>query len=60
MEYICDTLYSEVVDRELLVVVRECLMEEWSSGDWSAVSVLGCCVMEYGLLVGIRASVTSR
>ena len=38
MEYICETVYSEVVECELLAIVKECMMEEWSSGDWSAVS----------------------
>ena len=38
MEYSCDALYSEGLEQELLGVVKECLMEEWAGGDWSAVS----------------------
>lgn len=52
MEYICDMLHSEVVEYELLVVVRECLMEEWSSGGWSAVSKKVLC-NGVELLVGV-------
>lgn len=46
MEYDCDTLYSEGIAQEVLVVVKECLMEEWARGDWSAVSVGEGYVME--------------
>ena len=42
MECICDTLYSEIVQCELLVVVKECLMEGWASGDWATVSAVSC------------------
>ena len=46
MECSCDTLYHEAVDEEVMVVVKECLMEEWATGNWSAVSVVKCYVME--------------
>ena len=37
-EHSCDILYSEAIGQEVLVVVKECVMEEWARGDWSAVS----------------------
>ena len=38
MEYNCDALYSEAIEQEVLIAVKECLMEEWARGEWSAVS----------------------
>ena len=46
MEYSCDTLYSEAIEQEVLAVVKECLMEEWARGDWSAVGVVKDYVIE--------------
>ena len=35
-----DVVYDEAFQQELMVIVKECLIEEWAKGDWSAVSVL--------------------
>ena len=62
IECSCDVIYNEAFQQELVLIVKECLIEEWAKGDWSTVSVL-CngvgCVVRVCACVGISASVTS-
>lgn len=58
IEYMCDSLHSEVVGHELLAVVKECLLEEWGTGDWSAVSAVICFGGDKMVCAGIRICIT--